>query len=107
MALNETREAIWLSVTLKEQAVSSPLPFRPTRESVRSCAKRDRCPSFKRGPVAHKATVTRPGDALLPLAGIRYRGKAFPKSGLLPFSFLLLIQLAYLLLGTWPPACAA
>jgi len=41
------------------------------------------------------------------LAGIRYRGEAFPKIGLLPFSFLLLIQLAYLLLWTRPSACAA
>ncbi len=51
--------------------------------------------------------ATEPGDVLLPLAGIRYRGKGFPKIGLLPFSFLLLIQLAYLLLGARPPACAA
>ena len=51
--------------------------------------------------------ATEPGDVLLPLAGIRYRGKGFPKIGLLPFSFLLLIQLAYLLLGARPPACTA
>jgi hypothetical protein len=44
---------------------------------------------------------------LLTLAGVGYRGKAFPKIRLLSLRFLLLIQFPRLLFGTRSRGCAA